>query len=88
VDKRAMQPHPTPLPLGWRLGAVLWPAFLSAGVLEALVFSAIDPASLHDLHGGPLGWSDHTVYSVAFLVFWGAIAASGAVTQMLERPVD
>jgi hypothetical protein len=31
-------------------------------------------------------WSRSTLYSVAFLVFWGVIAASSAVTEYLARP--
>ena len=65
---------------------VLWPAFLMAGVLETLVFVVVDPAALHGLGGAPLDWPAMTVYSIAFLVFWAVIAASTALTQLLDRP--
>jgi hypothetical protein len=63
---------------------ILWPAFLIAGVLEMLVFAVVDP---HDLRwfGGPLiGWTAVAIYSVTFLMFWGAIATAGAVTALLS----
>lgn len=71
---------------GKRALLLLWPAFLMAGVLEALVFAVVDPTALHGFGSEPLGWSASAVYSITFLVFWGAIALSGALTQMLEAP--
>ena len=64
---------------------VLWPAFVMAGVLEMLVFSVVDPASLTGSSGAALMWSDSAVYSIAFLVFWLVIATSTAVTLLLAR---
>jgi len=65
---------------------ILWPAFLMAGVLEMLVFVVVDPGSLHWYGTDPIGWSASAVYSVTFLIFWGVIATSGALTQLLEAP--
>lgn len=65
---------------------VLWPAFVMAGVLEMLVFAAVDPDSLHGPVAHWLAGSRHTVYSVAFFVFWAVIAVSAAVTQWLDEP--
>ena len=62
---------------------ILWPAFAMACVLEGLVFSMVDPADLHSFGAGPLDWSRSTVYSVAFLAFWGVIAAASGLTQWL-----
>lgn len=62
---------------------ILWPSFLMAGVLEMLVFSVVDPASLQWFGNTPIEWSAITVYSVAFLLFWGVISTSGAMTQLL-----
>jgi hypothetical protein len=56
---------------------ILWPAFLMAGVLEGLVFSALDPDQL-DLGVPPLG-----VYTLAFFTFWAIVATSGALTARL-----
>lgn len=64
---------------------ILWPAFLAAGFLELAVFAVVDPADLHWFGGGPrLGWSASAVYSVTFLLFWGAVATAGALTALLD----
>ena len=42
------------LPFSLRVLAVLWPAFLMAGVLETLVFALVDPAGLHWFGGTPM----------------------------------
>jgi hypothetical protein len=63
---------------------ILWPAFLMAGVLEALVFVVVDPGALHWFGADELRWSASAVYSVTFLIFWGVIGTSGAITKLLE----
>lgn len=69
--------------------SILWPSFLMAGVLEMLVFSLVDPSSLQWFGGAPVEWSPSAVYTLAFLVFWGVIATSGALTQLLvTMPAD
>ena len=67
---------------------ILWPAFLVAGVLEMLVFAAVDPGDLRWFGGAPIVASAQAVYTVAFLLFWGAIATAGAVTALLEVESD
>jgi hypothetical protein len=62
---------------------ILWPAFLFAGVLEMLVFALVDPADLHVFGGAVIDWSTQAIHTVAFLLFWGAMATSGAVTMLL-----
>lgn len=74
---------PPRVPLRHRVLRILWPAFVAAGVLEALVFAVVAPEDLHVLGGAALGWSAQSVYSVTFLVFWAAIATTGAVTELL-----
>lgn len=64
--------------------AVLWPSFLMAGVMEMLVFAFVDPTQLHVMGGPPLDWSPTAVYTVAFFMFWGVIAAASALTGLLE----
>ena len=83
----AMPPTDVPHPFRERALLILWPAFLMAGVLEALVFVVVDPSALQWFGVEPLRWSVSAVYSVTFLIFWGAIATSGAITQLLEAPV-
>jgi hypothetical protein len=68
-----------------RVLAVLWPAFVMAGVLEALVFSVVDPATLTWFGGSPIEWSRQAIYTVSFFCFWGAIAVAAALTATLVR---
>lgn len=68
--------------------AVLWPAFVSACLLEMIVFAAFDP---HDFN--LFGWQidigqRDTVYSLAFFVFWAIGGAAGLVTWSLSRSSD
>jgi len=71
-----------------RAMAILWPAFLMAGVLETLVFALVDPGSLHWFGGSPVELSPTGVYTLAFFVFWGVIATAAALTQLLEMSAD
>lgn len=90
IAEEALQPTVpvAALPLRERVLLILWPAFLMAGVLEMLVFVVVDPGSLHWFGADPLEWSASAVYSVTFLIFWGIIATSGAITHLLESPVS
>lgn len=70
----------------WLLGAVLWPAFLAAGVASLLFFSGIDPETLR-LQTLPEWEIGRTAgYSIGFLMFWAVAAASSALTVLLVRP--
>jgi len=71
-----------------RILLILWPAFLMAGVLEALVFVVVDPTRLQWFGFEPVQWSPSATYSVAFLVFWAVIATSTAITQLLMAPAE
>ena len=75
-----------PRPFRERALLILWPAFVMAGVLEGLVFVVVDPSTLHWFGAEPLQWSSSAVYSVTFLIFWGVIATSAAITQLLDLP--
>ena len=68
--------------------AILWPAFLMAGVLEMLVFALIDPRDLHWFGGAPVELSTSAVYSLAFFVFWAVISTAGALTQLLKMTAE
>jgi len=63
---------------------VLWPAFLTAGVLDAMVFAVLDPRELRWFGGAPIGWTPVAVHSVTFLIFWAAIAAAAGMTALLS----
>jgi hypothetical protein len=76
--------EPPPGPARW--ACILWPAFLMAGVLEALVFTLVDPAELHWFGSTPLTWAPTTLYSVAFFVFWMVISLASAITHFLSHP--
>jgi cation transporter-like permease len=74
--------------LQMHLMAILWPSFLMAGVLEMLVFALVDPGSLRWMGGEVVTLSSSAVYTLAFFVFWGAIAAAGLLTRLLEGDPD
>lgn len=61
---------------------IAWPAFLTAGVIEVLVFALVDPQSLH-WFGQPLALSREAVYTLAFFVFWLLTMTSSALTTLL-----
>jgi cytosine/uracil/thiamine/allantoin permease len=71
-----------------RAASIAWPAFLGASVLEMLVFSFVDPAGLHLLSGQALELSDTAVYSLAFFVFWAAMAMACVLSLALARSAD
>lgn len=67
-----------------RVLRILWPAFVAAGALEAMVFAVVDPADLLWFSGPPLAWPTQAVYTVTFLIFWAAISTASAVTALLS----
>lgn len=69
-----------------RVLSVLWPSFVTAGVLEALVFVVVDPGSLQVFGREPVDLTPQVVYSVTFLIFWGVISVGGAITALLLSP--
>lgn len=71
-----------------RLLVIVWPAFMAAGALEALVFAVVNPHELHWFGGAALDWSVQSVYSVSFLIFWVAISTAAAVTTLLMVEPD
>lgn len=67
---------------------ILWPAFLGAGALEALVFAVVDPHDLHWFGGAPIEWGSMAIYSITFLLFWGGVATAGALTALLSLTAE
>ena len=65
-----------------RAMTILWPSFLMAGVLEALVFSVVDPAELA-IGAHPIEASPQAIYTLSFLIFWGVLSTSGALSALL-----
>ncbi len=64
---------------------VLWPAFLVAGMLEALLFVVVDPHDLRWFGGPALGLSLSATYSVTFLIIWALMSLSSWLTAMMLR---
>jgi hypothetical protein len=69
-----------------QLMLIVWPAFMSACLLELVVFALVDPLDLH-WSGRTLPWSRQGVYTAAFFVFWAAGLLSGALTTLLRAPM-
>jgi hypothetical protein len=67
-----------------RLMWIVWPAFLTAAVLEMIVFAFIDPSELHWGHA-ELGLSRSMVYTVSFFVFWVVTIVSSSLTTLLAQ---
>ncbi|MDB5891987.1 MAG: hypothetical protein JWP47_2818 [Polaromonas sp.] len=64
---------------------VVWPAFMAACMLEVLVFAFVDPRELH-WFGQELQPSRQSVYTLAFLAFWGISMASSTLLLWLAAP--
>jgi len=80
---------PAPLPppsWGRKVMAILWSAFLVAGVQEALVFVVVDPLALHWFGSDAVGWSVQAIYTATFLIFWATTATAGALALWLYTP--
>jgi hypothetical protein len=81
-------PVPDLPPFAQRAFAILWPAFLMAGVLEMLVFAFVDPRDLHWLGGATLELSRQGVYTLTFFLFWFIVSIAGALSSLLSQPAD
>jgi len=69
--------------LAQRLMWIVWPAFLVAGLLEAVVFGMFDPEDMH-WFGHPMALSRQGVYTVSFFVFWALTIVSSSLTTLLS----
>ena len=67
-----------------QLMRVAWPAFLIAGVSDAVFFTLFDPIDLH-FFGQPLDVSREAFYTLGFFGLWGLGMASSALTMFLGR---
>lgn len=70
-----------------QLMAILWPAFLTACILQMVVFALVDPSDLQ-VSGAPLVLSRQTIYTAAFFVFWLVCTVSSALTVVLCKPAQ
>ena len=71
-----------------RVLQILWPAFLAAGVLDAMTFAVVDPAELRWFGGPLIGWPPLTVYSVTLFIYWVCISFAGVLTALLSLNED
>lgn len=61
-----------------------WPAFITACLLELVVFAVVDPNDVQ-WSGQPLGLSRLGVYSAGFFVFWLLSGVGCTLTAVLAR---
>ena len=80
-----MTAAPAPSRLGRFAMAVAWASFLSAGVLECLVFAVVDPGDLRWFGAAPVELSTQAVYTLSFLIFWGVVAFGASLALLLLR---
>lgn len=71
---------------GQQVISVLWSSFLTAGVLEMVVFALVDPADLRWFGGETIDLEPRAVYTLAFLVFWAVISIGSALSLLLCSP--
>ena len=64
---------------------ITWPAFLAACLLEALVFSAVDPSEIH-WPGLTVQPSRQAIYTAAFFCFWLIAMAASSLVLWLNKP--
>lgn len=69
-----------------KLLLIVWPSFLSAGLIEMLVFSAAHPDDMKGFGGILTELSATGVYTLAFLSFWMICAFGSALTLLLSAP--
>jgi len=62
---------------------VLWPAFVMAGVMEALVFAVVDPGDLSWFGGQSMALPRQAIYTLSFLIIWLVIALACSLTLLL-----
>ena len=63
---------------------IVWPAFLAACLLEALVFAMVDPGELH-WPGYFFQATRQGVYTMAFFAFWSITMACSALVLWLAK---
>ncbi|MDX1431500.1 MAG: hypothetical protein R3286_03525 [Gammaproteobacteria bacterium] len=71
-------------PLVQRLSAVLWPAFVMAGVATGVFFTFFDPVTLLECEGEP-PLSRIGAYTLGFFMFWLLCIASSTGTWYFLR---
>lgn len=73
------------IPAIQRVSAVLWPAFLCAGVATGVFFTFFDPVALLECEGDP-PLSRMGAYTLGFFMFWFLCIASSIGTSYFLTP--
>jgi len=68
------------IPLVQRISAVMWPAFLCAGVATGVFFTFFDPVVLLECEGEP-PMSRMGAYTLGFFMFWSLCIVSSVGTS-------
>ena len=66
---------------------IMWPSFLTAGLMTMLFFSLVDPAELV-VFGIPLADYRMATYSGGFFLFWAFSASDSWLTLFLQRSAN
>ena len=74
------------IPAIQRFSALLWPAFLAAGLATIVFFTVLDPAAVLECEGVPPR-SRTGAYSLGFFGCWLLCAASSAATAYFLKPI-
>ena len=72
-------------PLVQRISAVLWPAFLCAGVATGVFFTFFDPVVMLECEGEP-PMTRMGAYTLGFFMFWALCIASSVGTSYFLDP--
>ena len=71
--------------------AVIWPSFVMAGVMVALVFAVVDPSDLTWFGAERMALSRQAIYTLSFLIFWVVLSLSSSISLALAttpEPVE
>jgi hypothetical protein len=79
-----MSDAPPTLPKSEIWGVVLWPAFLAASATVGVLFTLVDPVSIH-LFGSREPVSRQTAHSLGFILFWFLYAVTSYTSVWLHR---
>ncbi|QOC22257.1 hypothetical protein IC757_14740 [Wenzhouxiangella sp. AB-CW3] len=82
-DRGAIGPWPM---VQW-FGAILWPSFFTAAMATVVFFIFVDPLALRDITFPELEITRGGGYTIAFIMFWAATAASSLFTALLLKPL-
>lgn len=87
ADRDAPTHAPAPTSPVLRIAAaILWPAFVVAGMASGALWVLLDPLTLASISAPSLEISRMTACSVAFFGFWSVSSLASALTWLLLHP--